>query len=112
LLEAQRMIVPFEQNLLKEFRDRGVVRGNTLLLNQENAMEYVRRCFDHQAPILGIDSLEMVGDTIRTEDYVDFSASYFTLRARDVWKEAEDFLKRHSKSGLLFEVVIGEPTVP
>jgi hypothetical protein len=106
------MIRQIEQDLLKEFRDRGVVRGNMLLLNQENAIEYVQCCFSLQAPILGIDSFEMVGDSIRTDDYIDYSASTFRLSAPDVWKEAEAFLRRHSKSGLLFEIVIDEPNAP
>jgi hypothetical protein len=106
------MMDPTERELYDEFRDRGVMHGNTLLLCQESALDYVRRAFELGAPILGIDSFDTMGDLIRTEDYVDYSASTFRLSAPDIWNEAEDFLRRHSKSGLLFEIVIGEPSTP
>ncbi|MGH9607002.1 MAG: hypothetical protein ACRD3N_15045 [Terracidiphilus sp.] len=103
---------PIEQRLFEEFKDRGKLRSNTLLLRQEGAIDYVHRCFEYQAPILGIDSFELIGDSIRTEDYIDYSSSSFHLTAPDVWKEAEDFLRNHPQSDLWFEVVIDEPSAP
>jgi hypothetical protein len=102
------LLGPIEVELFEEFRERGVLRDNMLLLDQESAIDYVRRAFGFGAPILGIDSFEMTGDSLRTEDYIDYSASSFRPSAPDIWKEAEDFLRRRSKIGLLFEVVIDE----
>jgi hypothetical protein len=103
---------PIERALFTEFRESAVMRGDMLLFHQQDAINYVRRSFDLKALILGIDVFEPIGEWIRTEDYVDYSAKDFHLREPDVWKEAEGFLRRHSQEGLLFEVVIDEPRAP
>jgi hypothetical protein len=95
------------QALFEEFRQDAVSRGGLLLFPAAAALEVIEQARVHGLKLLGIDGIYLEGKFTRPsmEDSVDFSLKSYV---GDSYSHGVEFIKRHERSGLFFELVISE----
>jgi hypothetical protein len=91
-----------------EFRDAGIVRGMTLILQPSDAIAFVRRCRERQVKVLGLDAFHITPETRQPDMGESIDLSLPPHRGEDCWQLAEEFLNERLNSGLYFEVVADE----
>jgi hypothetical protein len=93
-----------------EFKDKAILHDTLLLFHANDAINFIRRCHELDRPILGIDSFRLNGEFIQPflEYSVDYSSTTWLTThdgSEDIWQEAENFIRKHSELGLVFEIV-------
>ena len=93
-----------------EFSDRGIVRGRTLMVPAEIALEMVRRSRDLQVKVLGIDGFMLTPTTTQAvwEHSLDLTRLGDLSREAECWDRAEQFLLERKQMDLYFWVDLNE----
>lgn len=85
----------------KEFSSRAIIRGGIYLFQQSDAIDVVNKCKEQQYNILGVDSFEIIGNSILPKEILDCS-----INAKEGnWSEAIRFILEPINQGLVFEIV-------
>ena len=85
----------------KEFSGRAIIRGGIYLFQQSDAIDVVNKCKELQLNILGVDSYEIIGNSILPKEILDCS-----INANEGnWSEAIRFIQEPFNQGLVFEIV-------
>jgi hypothetical protein len=85
----------------KEFSSRAIIRGGIYLFQQSDAIDVVNKCKEQQYNILGVDSFEIIGNSIMPKEILDCS-----INAKEGnWSEAIRFILEPINQGLVFEIV-------
>ena len=91
------------------FRSRGVLQGNTLLLQPTVALEFIADCRQRSIRVLGIDGFRLLSkNQIRPiiEDSIDLSSLRFgSISLEEAFAHAETFIRERIHNDALFEVV-------
>lgn len=100
-------------DLQREFISRAVLyTGELMLLAANDALALVGRAAQLGVPILGVDALFLSrrGTESPIEHTADFSVA---VSAGDgCWEQADAFIEERRSLGMVFEVVLDEPTLP
>ena len=99
-LSKDHDVTPTEQ----QFLAKGVLRGGTLILQSQHALELVRCCRERGIRVLGIDAFRLTETT--TQPVMEQSTDYSWPNDKDAWSRAESFLTERIDSGLCFEVAV------
>lgn len=88
----------------REFDKRAIRREGIYLFDSHGALDVIKRCHDLKKRILGIDSFRITENT--TQPVLEYSIDFsIRMDAKDIWKEAENFIMNNDNKGLVFEVV-------
>ena len=98
-----------------EFADRAVrpfTAPGILMLPPDAALEFIGRAQAAGLPVLGVDGFLLDGE--RTMSPLEHLANYSDAakRADGSWDAARSFIGSRRGSGLVFEVVLGDPLTP
>ena len=85
----------------KEFSGRAIIRGGIYLFQQSDAIDVVNKCKEQQYNILGVDSFEIIGNSILPKEILDCSINV----KEGNWSEAIRFILEPINQGLVFEIV-------
>lgn len=99
------------EQLEAEFATRAATpfaRRGILMLAPADAIAFIRRARQAQLPVLGIDGFRIDGDMVmpQSDHLADFSSA--VEHGDGAWDEAVTFVTERAKTGLVFEVVLGE----
>lgn len=94
-------------SIARQFIGRGIVRGGTLMLAAESALEMIERARESGVQILGIDGFWVTETTTRPDmgHSVDLGSG-----GLESWDAAATFIQERAGLGLMFEVVADEET--
>ena len=97
--------------LEQEFRPRAVdERARPLRLRPDDAIELVNRAADEGVPIVRVAGLADVAPAdSSSEHHADFSPA--VSQGHGCWEAADDFIRRRSDRGLVFEIVLGDDPI-
>ncbi|MBB1287394.1 hypothetical protein HRH25_23665 [Flavisolibacter sp. BT320] len=93
----------------KQFKERAIIRGETLLFSKDNALSFVEACKKNGIGILGIDSFFLFDDSIQPsmENSIDFSSLNYVIKSQDIYSEAKNFLSERNET-MFFEIICSE----
>jgi hypothetical protein len=109
--------------ILEEFKNKGVLRGLTYRFLGKYALAIIGKCREMNKVIYGIDVFEITNVSTQIIDYVDYSGKsykefdsskyyekYHVKKNIDAghWEEASRFIKDRMNSGYYFEIVYEE----
>lgn len=89
------------------FRERGVMRGEMLLLRVGDALALIESARQHKVRVLGADAFRLIANGIQPlmEHSLDLSSG--PLRDDiDTWTRLSEFIERYSGTDLYFEIVL------
>ncbi|TFB12984.1 hypothetical protein E3U55_16815 [Filobacillus milosensis] len=85
----------------KEFSNRAIVREGIYLFQLSDAIDVVNKCKELKLNILGVDSFEIIGNSIMPKEIFHCS-----INANDGnWSEAIRFIQEPFNQELVFEIV-------
>jgi hypothetical protein len=87
----------------KEFTSRAIIRGGIYLFQQSDAIDVVNKCKEQQYNIIGVDSFEIIGNSIMPKEILDCTINTNTKERN--WLEAIGFILVSINQGLVFEIV-------
>ena len=101
------------QEIEKEFRSRGVIRGNMLLFPLEVTLEFIRESRKRNIETLGVDAFRLISERELQPDMehsLDVSLEHFANFTREEkLAVAERFVEARLSTDLYFEMAPGDP---
>jgi hypothetical protein len=106
--------------IIEEFKEKGILRARTYYFKANNALVIIQKCRILHKRILGIEAFIVAENITQVQEYIDYSSSSYDNMDESIyyskfhvrknsdaghWLEAEQFIKDRINKGWLFEIV-------